>query len=176
MRPSALTNDARAAPGLVKKGPASGGPGAGEVACGSPRRSKLEARDFPYVASRRASRQSTKMRSSLRVPCGARGYGREQSTCRPSREAGNGIGPGFDLERNQAESRLATDDGTKGPPNNLSTAVFGRRKSTVSVMARKINRVDNPQAPDCPISASQAARRGKSRPRRRMPNEQPTIR
>jgi hypothetical protein len=41
-------------------------------------------------------------------------------------------------------NRLATDDGTKGAPNNLSTAVFGRRKSTVSVMARKINRVDDP--------------------------------
>jgi hypothetical protein len=54
------------------------------------------------------------------------------------------IGPGFDLERSQAESRLATDDGTKGPPNNLSTAVFRRRKSTVSEMARKINHVDNP--------------------------------
>ena len=41
--------------------------------------------------------------------------------------------------------RLATDDGTKGAPNNLSTAVFGRRNSTVSVMARKINRVDSPR-------------------------------
>ena len=56
----------------------------------------------------------------------------------------NAIGPGFDRERNQRSPRLATDDGTKGAPNNLSTAVFRRRKSTVSVMARTINRVGNP--------------------------------
>jgi hypothetical protein len=62
----------------------------------------------------------------------------DQHAC-PSREAGKWIGPGSTssvLKRSPA----STDDGTKGPPNNLSTAVFGRRKS---IMARKINRVDN---------------------------------
>jgi hypothetical protein len=128
----------------AKKGPASGGPGAGQVACGLPRRSKLEARDFRYVASRRASRQSTKMRSYF-VSVAERGYPAGTINMRVQVEKlANAIGPGFDLERNQRSPRLATDDGTKGAPNNLSTAVFRRRKSTVSVMARTINRVDNP--------------------------------
>lgn len=114
----------------AKKGPASGGPGAGQVACGSPRRSRLEARDFPYVASRRASRQSTKMRSLLRVLA-------DPGVMRLVQSSTSSV-----IKRS---SRLATDDGTKGPPNNLSTAVFGRRNSTGSVMARKINRVDSPR-------------------------------
>jgi len=54
--------------GRAKKGPASGGPGAGQVAWGWPRRSKLEARDFLYVAPAPASRQSTKMRSRAVTP------------------------------------------------------------------------------------------------------------
>jgi hypothetical protein len=121
-------------------------PGAGQVACGLPRRSKLEARDFPYVASRRASRQSTKMRSyfrSLAEPGVIRR--REQSTCRSkSRSWQARLVQGSISSVIKRSNRLATDDGTKGAPNNLSTAVFGRRKSTVSVMARKINRVDDP--------------------------------
>src|SRR5579863_7693187 len=56
----------------AKKSPASGGPGAGQVACGWPRWSKLEARDFPNVAPTSAWRQSTKMRSqfALLAPAG----------------------------------------------------------------------------------------------------------
>jgi hypothetical protein len=74
----------------------------------------------------------------LRVPCGARGYPPGGTINMPVQveKLASAIGPGFDLERNQAENH--------GPPNNLSTAVFGRRKSTVNVMARKINRVDDP--------------------------------
>jgi len=129
----------------AKKGPASGGPGAGQVACGLPRRSKLEARDFPYVASRRASRQSTKMRSyfvSLAEPGVIRR--REQSTCpSKSRNWQVRLVQGSTSSVIKRSPRLATDR-NPGPPNNLSTAVFGRRKSTVNVMARKINRVDNP--------------------------------
>src|ERR1700734_858153 len=82
----------------------------------------------------------------LRVPCGARGYPPGGTINMPVQveKLASAIGPGFDLERNQAESPARGGRRNHGPPNNLSTAVFGRRKSTVNVMARKINRVDNP--------------------------------
>jgi hypothetical protein len=82
----------------------------------------------------------------LRVPCGARGYPPGGTINMPVQveKLASAIGPGFDLERNQAESPPRDGRRNPGPPNNLSTAVFGRRKSTVNVMARKINRVDNP--------------------------------
>jgi hypothetical protein len=81
----------------------------------------------------------------LRVPCGARGYPPAGTINTPVQveKLSSGLVQGSTSSVVKRSPRLATDDGTKGPPNNLSTAVFGRRKSTVSVMARKINRVDN---------------------------------
>jgi hypothetical protein len=98
------------------------------------------------LPSGRASRQSTKMRS-FTLPLAQPGVirRREQSTCPSSSRSWQvPLVQGSTSSVIKRSPRLATDDGTKEPPNNLSTAVFGRRKSTVSVMARKINHVDNP--------------------------------
>jgi len=90
----------------VKKGPASGGPGAGQVACGWPRRSRLEARDFPYVALWSSLAPIDKNAELYFVPCAARGYPPAGAINMPVQleKLASAIGPGFDLERNQAES------------------------------------------------------------------------
>src|SRR5271167_1814046 len=119
--------------GRGKKSPASGGPGAGQVACGFASAVKSRGSRLPLRCPASSLAPIDKNAELLRVPCGPRGYppaGTINTPVQVEKLAG-AIGPGFDLERSQAESRLATDDGTKEPPNNLSTAVFGRRKSTV---------------------------------------------
>lgn len=82
----------------------------------------------------------------LRVPCGAQGYPPAGTINMPVQVESWQVRSvqGSTSSVIKRSPRPTTDDGTKGAPNNLSTAVFGRRKSTVSVMARKISRVDNP--------------------------------
>jgi hypothetical protein len=114
----------------------------------------------------------------LRVPCGARGYPPGGTINMPVQveKLASAIGPGFDLERNQAES--PPRDGRRNPGPRiiyrLRCSADGKARLT-SWQGRSIASTIL-TAPDGPISASQAPRRGKSCPRRRMLNEQPTIR
>ena len=114
----------------------------------------------------------------LRVPCGARGYPPGGTINMPVQveKLASAIGPGFDLERNQAESPARGGRRNHGLPNNLSTAVFADGKARLTSWRGRSIASTILTAPDGPISASQAPRRGKNCPRRRMLNEQPTIR
>jgi hypothetical protein len=123
----------------AKKGPASGGPGAGQVACGWPRWSKLEARDFPYVAPASVFTPIDKNAEPNHFSCG-RGVTGRAGRDPPMRavrvEKHNG--PAFGRERNKCIVGGAAANGTKRLVNNLSAAVFGKGKTRLTWRARFI--------------------------------------
>jgi len=143
----------------AKKSPASGGPGAGQAACGWPRRSKLEARDFPYVAPPATLAPIDKNAEPNRVPCGRAGRPPAGWINRPVWvEKRNG--PAFDLERIPSRS-LASPRPTERIGLRIS---YPRRcckgKRAVGDMTGKGNGIGNPHGAGSPEekTAGDAAR------------------
>ena len=133
----------------AKKSPASGGPGAGQAACGWPRRSKLEARDFPYVAPPATLAPIDKNAEPNRVPCGRAGRPPAGWINRPVWvEKRNG--PAFDLERIPSRS-LASPRPTERIGLRIS---YPRRcckgKRAVGDMTGKGNGIGNPHGAGSP--------------------------